>query len=342
MERFNLYQQVRLAYERGRRLVAPLMGFPGIPLTRSTIKLAQQNYGEHYRVIAKIVETFGPDLVFPLMDLSVEANATGRYTIFPKDESATVPKESFSMEELERLQAVDIQKDTRLFGYVKTVRMMNERLPAHVVRGAYVTGPYTLAGLIMGSDDAALATLLNSDNLHRLVRFATDTIRQYAGYFMDVGAELICVLEPSAMMLGPKQFAEFSRDYVKEIAADCHSRGVSSVYHVCGNSMHVIDRMVESGVDGISIDSAESGVDIGKVIQSVPPDVVVVGNMNPVGTILNGFPSEVEQEAAELLRIMDAYPNYILSTGCDLPQNVPSENILALMQTGREHKIGSN
>jgi len=29
------------------------------------------------------------------MDLSVEANAIGRYTIFPKQDSATVPKDKF-------------------------------------------------------------------------------------------------------------------------------------------------------------------------------------------------------------------------------------------------------
>ena len=34
------------------------------------------------------------------------ANALGRYTIFPRDDSATVPKDSFTMADLERLSAI--------------------------------------------------------------------------------------------------------------------------------------------------------------------------------------------------------------------------------------------
>ncbi len=72
------------ALKENRPLVEPLVGFPGIILTGGTIKLAQQNFGEHYKVLKAISETSQPDAVFPLMDLSVEANALGRYQSFPK------------------------------------------------------------------------------------------------------------------------------------------------------------------------------------------------------------------------------------------------------------------
>jgi hypothetical protein len=40
------------------------------------------------------------------MDLAVEANALGRYTIFPQNESATVPKDRFGLGDLERLAGI--------------------------------------------------------------------------------------------------------------------------------------------------------------------------------------------------------------------------------------------
>jgi uroporphyrinogen decarboxylase len=315
------------------------MGFPGLNLTDSNIKLAQQNYGEHYRVIQKLVETFQPDVVFPLMDLSVEVNAVGRYTIFPVHESATVPKDTFDFGDIEKMQQIDISKDTRLFGYVKTMRLMNETLPLNIVRGAYVTGPYTMAALMMGSDDAAMATITAPDQLQRLCQFSMEKIKEYAGYFMDVGAQLICILEPSAVMLGPDQFRDFSAKYVKEIVTACRTRGVATVFHICGNSTHLLTEMVAAGVNAVSLDSREAGVDLVKVAQILPSEVVIIGNISPVNTILNGTPSTVAQEVRELLTAMDRYPNFILSTGCDLPQQTPLDNIRAFMEAGRAHLI---
>ena len=64
------------AQNEGRRLVAPLVGFPGLNMTGCTVKLAQQNYGEHYKVVKLLAQTFQPDVIFPLVDLSVEAEVT--------------------------------------------------------------------------------------------------------------------------------------------------------------------------------------------------------------------------------------------------------------------------
>jgi len=71
-----------------------------------------------------------------------------------------------------------------------------------------------------------------------------------------------CILEPSAVMLGPEQFHRFSSQYVKHLNDSCKYRGVATVYHTCGNTMHLIDKMVEADVDVISLDSPEIGVNL--------------------------------------------------------------------------------
>jgi uroporphyrinogen decarboxylase len=60
-----------------RRMVIPLMGYPGSQLTRSTLKQNIFNSELHYRSIYKLVERFSPDVAFFMMDLSVEAGAVG-------------------------------------------------------------------------------------------------------------------------------------------------------------------------------------------------------------------------------------------------------------------------
>ncbi|MCK5806243.1 MAG: uroporphyrinogen decarboxylase family protein [Lentisphaeria bacterium] len=335
MARKTLYERVQAADAVGRRLVAPLLGFPGVRLVGSTVKLAQQNHGEHFKAIKEICETFSPDLTFPLMDLSVEANALGRYTLFPKEESAVVPADSYSVEELVAQARINIAFDSRLSGYVETMKLMSLGLPANILRGAYVTGPYSLAALMMGADEAAMATVLNTEELTQICEFATERIQEYIRLLIVAGAQVICILEPSAVMLGPDQFEQFSAAYVRYINDSCKYTSVATIYHTCGNTMHLIDKMVQSGVDAISLDAAAAGVDLPTVASALPADVIVMGNINPIGTLLHGSPDAVEAETTELLDSMAEHPNFVLSTGCDIPQETPVGNILAFMRAGR-------
>jgi len=319
-----------------RRLVAPLLGFPGLNLTGATIKLAQQNYGEHFAVLRAIVEEFRPEAVFPVMDLSIEANALGRYTVFPKADSATVVREPFHLEDLESIESINIAFDTRLLGYVETVKLMSLGLPRDVLKCAYVCGPYTLSGLLMGADEAAIASVMDCEGLERICRAAAGAIHTYVRLLVAAGARAICILEPSAVMLGPEQFRQFSAAFVKPISESCQYSGVSTVYHICGNTMHLVKEMAATGVDALSLDAPETGVDLPAAAAMLSGrETILIGNLSPTGSILRGSPREVEADTERLLRSMDSCPRFILSTGCDLPQETPAENIKAFMRAGR-------
>ncbi len=335
----TLIDLVSNAYGEKRRLVAPLVGFPGVKMAGSSVKLAQQNYGEHFKVLRTISDTFKPDVIFPLMDLSVEANALGRFTVFPKQESATVVKDDFSLEDIEKLERIDISYDSRVNAYVETLKLMKNNLASTIFRGAYVTGPYTLSALLMGAEEAAMSTILHPEELHKTSDLATKKILDYVKHLISSGAQIICILEPSAMMLGVDHFEEFSMQYVKTISEVCRKSGVQSVYHICGNTMHLVEKMCEAGVDALSLDSTEAGINLIEVAERIPNDVVIIGNINPIGSILTGNRNNVRKEVNDLLKNMQSYPNFILSTGCDLPLETPVENIAAFMQTGRDYKF---
>lgn len=338
MQGKTLSELAHNAFDERRRLVAPLAGFPGVEMIGSNIKIAQQNYGEHYKAIRKLVDTFQPDLVFPLMDLAVEANALGRYTVFPKADSATVPKDQFSIQELDRLKQINITFDSRLMGYVEMMKLMSVTLPPGLLKGGYVVGPFTLAGLMMGAEDAVMSTVLNPETLHTLCHFTTERIQEYIQLLISAGADVICLLEPTAVMLSPEQFSEFSAIYIRHITTSFKYSGINFVYHTCGNTMHLAQKMARSGVDGLSLDSREVGVDLAAVARSVPEDVVVIGNINPATTMRFGSPADVRREVNALLGEMEGQPNFVLSTGCDLPQETPTANIREFMEAGRAWK----
>jgi uroporphyrinogen decarboxylase len=204
-----------------------------------------------------------------------------------------------------------------------------------MLKGAYLIGPYTLAALLLGADDAAVASIEDPRRLHALCDFAAETIQEYGRLLISAGADVIAVLEPSAVMLGPRQFGEFSASYVKDIVAGFKYSDVAVLYHTCGNTMHLIDRMAASGAVGLSLDAPETGVDLVRVARTLPPDILVMGNISPTAVMLRAAPAGVERAVAALLADMRDVPNFILSTGCDLPQETPPANIEAFMRAGR-------
>lgn len=58
-----------------------------------------------------LADVFSLDIIFPLINLSMEANAIGRYTIFPKQDSATVTKDHFNLENIDKFKEIDFREE---------------------------------------------------------------------------------------------------------------------------------------------------------------------------------------------------------------------------------------
>jgi uroporphyrinogen decarboxylase len=314
------------------RLVVPLMGFPGIQLTHSTIRQNLFNDELQARTIRALVERFEPDAAFFMMDLSVEAEAIGLPVSYPINESPTVSGHPVkSPADLDAFRIVDPLYDARVHTFEATMRRMAE---LDLLKGAYVTGPFTLAGLMMGATEVAIATVDAKELVHAAAAYATEVIIPYAKALAAAGAEMICILEPSSMFISPRAFKRFSGPYVRQIVDALHAtpEDPMMLLHVCGNSKHLVKAMCDTGVQGLSLDAP---MDMVATIEAMPEDVVLVGNVDPVSVIVQSSPEQVASATRGLLEAMAPYPNFILSTGCDLPPETPLANIDAFMRAGR-------
>lgn len=347
MININLADLTLEAFKKGKRLIAPLMGYPGVRLIESNIKLSLQNYDIHFKALKSLSEAFQPDMIFPLMQLTTEANALGMETVFPVDDVPQLKEGGFNLDkldrELEKLNKIDILCDSRIICSTEAVKRIARGLPEEILKGAYVIGPYSLAAMMLGAENALMASLIRSDDLEVLCSFTTEKIKEYANQLIRAGAQVICILEPTAMMLYPEQFHQFSAFHVGNIARSCKENfGINSIYHICGNTMAIVSEMIESGVDGISIDSKEAGIDMKKVLEiaeNLGKNIVIVGNISPTETMLYKKPAEIKKEVNDLLETMKSYPYFVLSTGCELPPETPRENIAAFMDAGREYNL---
>ena len=151
---------------------------------------------------------------------------------------------------------------------------------------------------------------------------------------INAGADLLCILEPTASYLGPSQFERFSAAYVRHIIENYKYAGVDTIYHICGNTMHLIEAMSRSGVAAISLDSPQTGVDMVRP-HSWPGRMWLLWEVNP--TVVMKKARRNRSEPLADLFWANAGDSHIPSTGCDLPPGVPLENMLCLYADGQRN-----
>ncbi len=311
-----------------RRLVVPLAGFPGAQLTRSTLKQNEFNAELQYRSLYKLIERISPDAIFLMMDLSVEAGAIGLPVRFPLLESATVEHHPVhDVSDLEQFKVVDILGDGRVWVFLETMRRLSQKV--RLPKGGYVIGPFTLAGLLMGANQIALDTVDRPDVVRSVVNFAEQLIIDYASALVDAGADMICILEPTACFLSPSAFRQFCSTSIGQIIRHIDA---AAILHICGNTTHLAPEMAATGAQALSLDAV---VDLAEVARKVPDDCVLIGNIDPVRVMVNGTPADVARAVRDLHEHMSQVENFIISTGCDLPPETPIENIAAMVQAGK-------
>ncbi|MCE5277729.1 MAG: uroporphyrinogen decarboxylase family protein [Planctomycetaceae bacterium] len=323
---------IDMVRQADRRLVAPLAGYPAVNLTCSTVKQNEFNAELQARSLYKLAERTAPDMLFTMMDLSIEAGALGLPVRFPIDESATVEWHPVkSVADLDQYKVIDPVYDGRVWVFLETTRLLKTKLDIPI--GAYVIGPFTLAGLMMGANDIAMATIETPEVVQATVNFCERVAIDFAKSLQQAGADAICILDPTSVILSPSAYWEFAGRSVENMVRHLDTR---TILHVCGQTSHLLENMCRTGTQGLSLDSM---VPFEQIMPRLPGDVVLIGNVDPVGTMLQGNRDKVRRDTTALLEAMRPYENFILSTGCDLPAETPIENIVELVETTKRFKM---
>jgi len=313
-----------------KNLVVPLMGINGIHQSDTTIWQNLTDAGTQYKTIKELVTKYQPDGMFAMMDLAVEAEALGLKISKQENETPAVLEHSVSTkDDVDQLRARWKGISGRMPVFIEVVKRMAAELD--ILIGAHVIGPFTLAGELMGVGELTMNTILDPDFIHTCLDFSVEIISEYTLALFAAGANVVSILEPTAMMISSDHFNEFSAKPFKRILANVNNKPL--ILHICGNTTHLIESMGKTGAAGLSVDWQ---VNMADSITMIPQDVALIGNLDPVQVFLNATPDEVKVATRELKETMRGNNNFILSSGCDLPLETPPDNLTAYMKAARE------
>ena len=190
-------------------------------------------------------------------------------------------------------------------------------------------GPFSLAVRLSDMTELMVSLMLEPEKVHLLLEKCTEYLRRYAHALKVAGANGLLIAEPAAGLLSPQQCLEFSSCYIKEIVKSVQDENFSVFLHNCGNTQNLVGAMLETECMGFHFGNC---VDLCRIIKRIPQSKLVFGNLDPVGIFENDSIEGVYSKTQELLFKLREYPNFVISSGCDIPYHAPIENIQAFFR----------
>jgi len=316
-----------------KRVAMPVMTHPGIELIGKSVLQAITDGEVHHQAIMALNEKYPSAASTVIMDLTVEAEAFGAKIIFNDDEIATVNGSMLKDElDIETLEVPDLNEG-RVQEYLKANRLTAEKITDKPVFAGCI-GPFSLAGRLYDMSEMLMLPYLNPDAAIQLLDKCTEFIYTYCQALKDTGVSGVIMAEPAAGLLDDDTCQAFSSDFIKRIVNAVQDDYFAVILHDCGNKGNCTKATVSVGAMGYHFGNA---IDLPTAAKEVPADALVMGNLDPSGLFRMGTPETMKSATLTLLDKMKAFPNFILSSGCDTPPHSPFANIDAFYEALDEY-----
>lgn len=290
------------------------------------------------KMAASTFQLFGFECAVVPFDMGVEAEALGaEVNFYPHRADVVFPtiskKLAEKVEELDIRVPSDLTKAGRIPLVMEAIHYLKEEVGDQVAIGAWVLGPYTLAGQLVDISDLAKMAFKETEMVHEVLDALAEVLIEISRIYRQAGADYMTIREMGAGpdILSPRMFKILIQPHLEQIFNAIDS---PKILHICGDTDSVVDQMTLCGADAISVDQKNHVAESRKKVGS---DMLILGNFDPFEVIVQGKPEDVDNAVKEVIAngVDAVWP------GCDIWPTAPKENMEALMVATRKYgKLG--
>ncbi len=312
--------------ERGFFL--PDMGTNGLFLTGYTAYEVYTDPNKQLEMAKKMNELFETDFIYSLTDGAIFCEVLGLDLLKPDFDFASVLSHPITdLKSLERYEIPDPYETGRMPTNLKSLELIAKNIDKPLF--VSIQGPFTLGVQLAGATHLLRNVIKDPEFVDKLLEFTTETVRRYAVAVNKVGAKYISIAEPGTITLGVERFRKLVVPNLNKIYGDLNCW---KALHICGDTTELLDEMLKCNVDALSLDQI---MDYEKVMEKIPEDIVLLGNLDPLELLHNSGEETIRLETIKLLKKMREYNNYLCAFGCNCMNDTPVANLQAAITTGR-------
>jgi len=319
----------------GRKRALPILSFPSAGELGVTVEALIKSAELQAQGMKLVADRTDAAAAVSMMDLSVEAEAFGAAVRFSATEVPSVIGTLVGSPEAAEALATPAVGTARTGIFVEAIRLAAARITDRPVLAGLI-GPFSLAGRLMDVTTTMMLLVDEPDMVHTCLRKATDFLIAYAKAFKAAGAHGIMMAEPLAGLISPRMATKFSAPYVKEIVDAVQTPDFPVFYHNCGNNtIKQLSSIIGTGAAGFHFGNA---ISMAEMLAAAPADCLIMGNVDPAGVLAGGTPESVREATLGLMReCCPGHPNFLVSSGCDIPPHAPWANLQAFFAAVDEY-----
>lgn len=312
-------------------------------LIQHNLEVAGQTHGAYssdpnvmVQVILEGLKAYETDAVYVSSDNYLIVEAMGGRVTLPQDAPPVLLKTAAScIEDAVRLEPLDVTKG-RIPVILEATRMLRETLRDEIfVKTCIDSAPFSAAAAILGPQEFMVNLIDEPELCHEFLKICTQSVIRYGLAAAEAGAHGLAFGDSASVLINRNMYAEFALPYAKQaVAALKEKTGLPVFYHVCGDTRHILDLMVQTGADCIEIDSM---VPMAMAKETANGRCAVEGNVSTIEAFYQGTPADVTREANAILDLFGNQGGLILSSACEIPRHTARENVRALTDAARNY-----
>ncbi len=316
---------------------------PFMPFAQTfTAKFAEIPFSAYVSKAEKFVEgqmkaykAFGWDALCFSSDVGIYAGALGAKVEFPYDDVPRVVKpilnHSTMYKDFQKLKMPDLTKAGRLTESIKAIELAKKEVGDDVPIIGWTEGPFQGVTLLSGADPLSLFYILDHvDEFKEILDWYADFEIEVAKAMYEAGADIIGVGETAAYFMSPTFFKQFCLEPEKKACHAIKKLGMVPLIHCCGYVPQCIHFSKETNRGGaIQFDYQ---VDLVKAKELLRGEVTIMGNLNYYKHTIADT-KQVSDDCIKKLRIAAKGGGYWLAFGCEIPRELPVNNMKAIMRT---------
>jgi uroporphyrinogen decarboxylase len=320
----NMKQWLSDTKSAKQKKAMPILSFPSVQLLGISVPELISSAEMQAKGMQLIAQRVNAGAALSMMNLSLEAEAFGSAIRVADDEVPTVIGRIVNdLTDAKALKIPDARAG-RTGLYIDAIGIAAREIKDRPVFSG-VIGPYSLAGRLMDVSEIMIQCYEDPEMVHITLEKVTEFLISYINAYKEAGAHGVAIAEPLAGILNPKLIEEFSTPYVRKIVDAVQTDDFAVLYHNCGNNTIILlDSILKTGASAYHFGNA---IDMHEMVSKFPSDTLVLGNIDPSGEFRYGTPESIRTATLALLEKCAKYPNFIISSGCDIPPMSKWENI---------------
>ncbi len=283
-----------------------------------------------YRALAeaqlKTAEDFGLDILSSMSDPFRETADFGARLIYPEDDLPICSSPRIQdISDFASLSLWDPLDSVRMLDRIRAIEVFAKTKKEEYPILGWVEAPLAEFCDLMTLQEAMVALMEEPKAVQEALELLAEQAIRCALAQMEAGADVIGMGDAAASLVSAGMYREFIAPAEKKVIDAIQQRGAVCKLHICGNTNHILDQMIETGAKIVDIDYM---VDYASAVKTAAGRTSICGNIDPVSVFLAGTENDIIREAQRCMNGMDE--KALISSGCEIPRYTRPEQLKAL------------